>query len=138
VILSLVSSAIRCVFISLLSQIRLYQRYLFSSGSGKCPLQTPALTLTKLIAVYRGFLRRARQTQDQRPTLNQTSFLLHPYPVFLSPIISSSWRLFSRKCRQNAISIVQVLLDNLICWNFITSTSATCTVMFYTNQFHCH
>jgi len=68
-ILSLVSSAIRYVFISLLSQIRLYKRSIFSSGSGKCPLQTPALTLTMLIAAYRGFLRRARQTQKQCPTL---------------------------------------------------------------------
>jgi hypothetical protein len=67
-ILSLVSSAIRCVFISMLSQIKLYKRYLFWPGSGKCPLQKPALTLTILIAAYRGCLRRARQTQKQRPT----------------------------------------------------------------------
>jgi len=55
VILSLVSSAIRRVFISLLSQIRLYKRYLFWSGSGKCSLQTPALTLTILIAILMWF-----------------------------------------------------------------------------------
>ena len=45
---------------------------------------------------------------------------------------------FSRNYRQNAIGIVQVLLNNLICWNFITSTSAACTVTLSTNQFQCH
>ena len=59
-ILSLVSSAVRCVFISVPSQIRLYKRHLFWPGSGKCPFQTPALTLIILIAVCRGFHRRAR------------------------------------------------------------------------------
>ena len=43
-----------------------------------------------LIAVYRSFLIRARQMQKQRPALNQTRFLLHPYPAIRSPIISRS------------------------------------------------
>jgi hypothetical protein len=94
VILSLVSSVIRCVFICMLSHFRLYKRYIFWPVSGKCPLQTPAFSLTILIAVYRGFLRRTRQMQKQRPTLSQTRFLLRPYPIFRTLIISSSWRFF--------------------------------------------
>jgi hypothetical protein len=94
VILSLMSPAIHCVFICMLSHFRLYKRYLFWPGSGKCPLQTPALSLTILIAVHRGFLGRAIQTQKQLPTLNQTCFLLRPFPIFRSLIISSSWLFF--------------------------------------------
>jgi hypothetical protein len=45
---------------------------------------------------------------------------------------------FSRNRRPNAISIVKVLLNNLICWNFITSRSAACTVTLFRNQFQCH